>query len=376
MPRHPQVSPRVASLRAGVFSRLAHKIATLEGERYPLHVGDTWLEPMVGARVEDFQVSVHDGLHRYAKPHGHPELLAAIERRRGVGRERLLVTAGATGGLGALATALLDPGDEVMILAPYWPLIPGIVHTSGGTPVDVAWFGAPGTVQERLRAGLSSKTVAIYVNTPSNPTGDVMSREDLDAIVSFAREHDLWIWADDIYEDYAYEGEHIRLGELAPERCFTACSFSKAYGMAGNRCGYLVGPADSAIMVEIRKASLHTFYSAPTVAQLAGARVLRDGDDWLAEAAEHYRRAGDAAADALGLARPQGGTFLFIDVARFLDERGLHGFLVDCLDDNLLLAPGTACGKAYGSHVRLCFTSAAPEVVARGVARLARRLGR
>ena len=376
MPRHPQVDPRIAAMRGGVFSRLAHKIATLEGEIYPLHVGDTWLEPMAGARVEDFKTADHDGLHRYARPHGHPALVDAICARKEVSAERVLVTAGATGGLGAVATTLLRPGEEVMILAPYWPLIPGIVHSTGGTPVDVAFFGAPGTVEERLRAGLSDRTVALYINTPSNPTGRVMSREELDAVVAFARAHDLWIWADDIYEDYAYVGEHIRVGELAPERTFTACSFSKAYGMAGNRCGYLVGPEDPEIMLEVRKASLHSFYSAPTVAQLAGAKVLREGDDWLAEASAHYQAAGNAAADALGVPRPEGGTFLFLDVSPHLDERGLHGFLMDCLDDNLLMAPGSSCGAAYGEHVRLCFTSAAPELVARGVEKLARRLGR
>ena len=376
MPRHPQVDPRIAAMRGGVFSRLAHKIATLEGEIYPLHVGDTWLEPLEGCRVEDFRCSEHEGLHRYARPHGHPALVEAICARKGVTEDRVLVTAGATGGLGAVATTLLEPGDEVMILAPYWPLIPGIVYSSGGTPVDTAYFGAPGTVTERLQAALTDRTVAVYVNTPSNPTGRVMRLAELQELVAFARAHDLWIWADDIYEDYAYVGRHHRLADLAPERTFTACSFSKAYGMAGNRCGYLVGPEDPEVMLQVRKASLHSFYSAPTVAQLAGARVLREGEAWLAMAGEHYRAAGDAAADALGQPRPEGGTFLFIDVSEHLDERGLHGFLMDCLDDNLLLAPGSSCGAAYGDHVRVCFTSAPPEVVARGVERLARRIRR
>ncbi len=366
----------MAALRGGVFSRLAHKIATLEGERYPLHVGDTWLEPMRGARVEDFRVDEHDGLHRYSRPHGHPALLDAICARKGVEAQRVLVTAGATGGLGAVATALLSPGEEVMLLAPYWPLIYGIIHSSGGVPVDTRYFGESGTVEERLRAGLSDRTVALYLNTPSNPTGQVMDREELAQVVAFAREHDLWIWADDIYEDYVYEGEHVRVAELAPERTFTACSFSKAYGMAGNRCGYIIGPEDPAVMLEVRKASMHAFFSAPTVAQLAGAKVLLEGDDWLAMAKEHYQAAGDAAAEVLGVARPGGGTFLFLDVSAHLDERGLHGFLLDCLDDNLLLAPGSSCGRFYQEHVRVCFTSAHPDVVARGVAKLARRVGR
>ena len=104
--------------------------------------------------------------------------------------------------------------------------------------------------------------------------------------------------------------------------------------------------------------------------------MLKRGDAWLAEASAQYQMAGDAAADALGVSRPEGGTFLFLDVAPQLDERGLHGFMLDCIDRGLILAPGSSCGVAYDTHVRLCFTSAPPDVVARGVAVLAELTGR
>jgi aspartate/methionine/tyrosine aminotransferase len=162
---------------------------------------------------------------------------------------------------------------------------------------------------------------------------------------------------------------------LAPERTFSAFSFSKAYAMAGNRCGYLVGP-DKAQMTTLRRASTHHFFCAPHASQLAAIEVLNNGDAWLSEAKAHYRKAGDAAADALGVARPEGGTFLFLDVAEHLDERGLHGFLLDCIERGLILAPGSSCGESYGTHVRVCFTSAPPDVVGRGIAVLADLLAR
>ena len=84
MPRHPDVSAVVGSMPAGVFSKVAHRIASIQGERYPLHVGDSWLEPAAGARMEDLRLAAHPGMHRYTAPLGLPALVGAIARRRGV----------------------------------------------------------------------------------------------------------------------------------------------------------------------------------------------------------------------------------------------------------------------------------------------------
>ncbi len=376
MPRPPAVNQIVTSMHGGVFSRLADRIQALEGEIYPLHVGDTWLEPPPGAHMQDLRTSDHRGLHRYSAPMGHPALLEALADLRGVDPRRILVTAGATGGLGAVAGATLDPGDEVLVLAPYWPLIAGIVRTARGVPVEVPFYGEAGTVAERLAPLLTERTVAVYLNSPNNPTGAVLSREELTELAAFARAHGLWVWADEVYEPFAYARPWVPIADLAPERTFSAYSFSKAWGMAGNRVGYVVGPADPDLAQQLRKVSLHAFYAAPTASQLAALRVLTDGQAWLADARARYHAAGVAAADRLGLPHPEGGTFLFPDVTAHLDEDGLHGFLVRCIDRNLVLAPGTACGAAYTGHVRVCFTSAPPDVVGRGIDVLAELLGR
>lgn len=375
MPRPPAVARSVSAMKGGVFSTLAHRFASLKGEIYPFHVGDTWMEPPPGSRMEDLRVAEHPGMHRYVEPHGWRPLLDAVAERRGVARERVLIGAGATGGLGSAMGAILEPGDEVLLLAPYWPLIRGIVQSARGVAVDLPFFDRAGSVEDRLRPYLSAKTVALYVNSPNNPTGRVLPPEELEEIAAFARRHELWLLADEVYEDYAWARPHLPLLELAPERTFAAHSFSKAYGMAGNRVGTLIGPS-AAAMVEVRKISTHSFYAAPTAAQIAALRALEGGGPWIAEARRLYQQLGEAAADALELPRPEGGTFLFLDVAPYLDERGLQGFLEDCLDDNLLLAPGPSFGAPYASWVRLCYTAAPPEVTMRGVERLARRLGR
>jgi N-succinyldiaminopimelate aminotransferase len=383
MPRHPRFSPSVDDIAGAVYSALAHRLATHRGEVYPLHVGDTWMEPAAGCRMEDLRVAEYPGMHRYAAPQGMPALIDALveqtRRRSGAPteRENILVTTGATGGLSAVAGAIVSSGDEILLLAPHWPLITGIVQSFHGVPVDVPFFGAadsPETAVEVVREKLTERTIALYLNTPSNPTGRTIPRSWIEALVEWARREDLWIISDEVYEDYVYTGEHTWTRPLAPERTFAAHSFSKAYGMAGNRCGHIVGPAPA--MKELRKIGTHSFYSTPTASQIAALRVLDGpGAAWIEQAREQYRAVGNRAAERLGLEPPQGSTFLFLDVADRLDGRGLSGFLEDCVDRGLFAAPGPSFGP-YPAHIRVCFTAAPADVVERGVEVLASLLGR
>lgn len=398
MPRHPEVSAAVSSIRGSVFSGLAHRLRDFRGETYPLHVGDTWMEPPEGCRMQDLTVEEHPGMHRYAPPHGLPALVEAVAervtRRTGVATagDDVLLAAGATGALGAVMGALVDEGEEVLVLAPYWPLIAGIVSSFHAKPVAVPFYGLdadPAAAVERVAAHLTPRTVALYLNTPNNPTGQVLPAAQVRALVEWAAGAGLWVISDEVYEDYVYRGKHTYARRFAPRRTFSAYSFSKGYGMAGNRCGYVVGPA--AAMGEVRKVSTHTFYSAPTASQLAALGCLRGwgeepatvgespGDRWVAAARERYRQLGNASAERLGVDSPGGSTFLFLDIADHLAAdprgRGLMGFLEDCVDRGLFLAPGPSFGP-YPNHVRLCFTSTEPPRVERGVEVLAQLLGR
>lgn len=385
MPRPPHTASSVADIPGAVYSALADRLARYRGEVYPLHVGDTWMEPPPGCRMEDLTVAENPGMHRYAAPQGMPGLLDAVaarqERRTGVptGRDEVLIAAGATGALAAVAGAILEPGEEVLLLSPHWPLISGIVRSFHGQPVEVPFFGladSPESAVEAVRRHLSGRTVALYLNTPSNPTGQVIPRSWVEALVEWALGAGLWIISDEVYEDYVYLGEHTYCRPLAPERTFAAHSFSKAYGMAGNRCGYVVGPR--AVMGELRKVVTHSFYSTPTASQIAALRALGGpGDAWVEEARGQYRETGGRVAARLGVEAPAGSTFLFLDVAERLEgrERGLEGFLEECAERGLFLAPGPSFGP-WPTHVRVCFTAAAPEVVERGVEVLADLLGR
>ena len=383
MPRHPGLSPTVTAISGSVYSKLAQKLQTHAGPVYPLHVGDTWMEPPEGCRMEDLHTADHPGMHRYTAPQGLPSLIAAVaqrvEERSGVPTtpDHVLIAAGATGALGAAIGAMVSPGDEVLLLAPFWPLISGIVRSFHATAVAVPYMGLVHTPREAVdvvESFRNDRTVALYLNTPNNPSGLVIPREQLQALAAWAREHDLWLIADEVYEDYQYTGEHAYTRPLAPERTFASHSFSKAYGMAGNRCGYVIGPAET--MGELRKVSTHTFYSTPTASQLAALRALGEaGTRWIDAARAQYAETGAWAAERLGVPAPQGSTFLFLDVGPHLDRDGLDGFLERCADRGLYLAPGPSFGP-FPNHVRLCYTAAPPDRVREGVEVLAELLGR
>lgn len=381
MPRPPKLSPAVAAMPGAVYSPLGDRIRTRTGPTYPLHVGDTWRDPFAGGRMQDLAQRAHAGLHRYTATQGIPSLVDAIvEKVRARNalaceREQVLVTGGATAGLSNAIGALAEAGDEVLILAPFWPLIRGIVQGWRATPVEVPFFDRVHSIDDALAAldaKRSPRTIALYVSTPSNPSGRVLPAAWLEAFAEWARRHDLWLVADEVYEEIVYAGAHASIARFAPERTITAFSFSKSYGMAGYRAGYLVGPP--ALIAEAHKLHVHSTYNAAAPAQYAALAALRGADAWLAETRGFYRDAGRDAARVLGVADPEGSTFLFLDVRRHLDARGMTGFLEDVFEDGVVLSPGASSGRDYEGFARLCYTAAPPDQVATAVRLLTARI--
>jgi N-succinyldiaminopimelate aminotransferase len=380
MPRPPRIAPAVAAMPGAVYSPLGDRIRARRGPLYPLHVGDTWREPFAGGRMQDLSQASHPEMNRYAPTQGLPALVDAIvesARGRGIPAERdaVLVTGGATAGLSCAVGALVEPGEEVLLLAPFWPLVRGIVQGWRARPVEVPFFDRVDSAEAAVAAvaeRASPRTAALYVSTPSNPSGRVLPEAWLEALATWARSAGVWILADEVYGDLVYRGAHASIARFAPERTLTAFSFSKSYGMAGYRVGHLVGPPGP--LAEVQKLHVHSTYSAPTPAQLAALAALRDGGAWLAETRALYQRAGDDAARVLGLPEPEGSTFLFLDVHEHLGPRGMLGFLEDVFEDGVVLAPGASSGSDYGGWARLCYTAAPPDEVAVAVRLLARRL--
>ncbi|MFW5920909.1 MAG: pyridoxal phosphate-dependent aminotransferase [Polyangiales bacterium] len=370
MPRHPQLSPTTSTLSSTVFSDLVKKAKEREGPIFPLHVGDTYREPLEAARAERQLTAEHPRLHNYAPVQGEPELLDAIvarmKERTGIERDRkqVQVMSGATAGLSVVAATILSPGDEVLLPAPFWPLIRGIIASRGATPVQVPFLDRIGSKgfdpEAELERRVTDRTVALYVNTPSNPTGRIIPSDVIDAMVKVAKRHDLWVVCDEAYEELWFGDEGPApvwaRGDLR-DRAVAAHTLSKSYGLAGARVGWTHGP--EGVMKAIRGAQTFMTYCSPRPMQFGAVHALRDGDGWLAEARRDYRKAGDAAADVLGIERPAGGTFLFFDAGPYLpdDADSCMPFLERCIEAGVLLTPGASCGEDYARWVRLCFTS-------------------
>lgn len=372
MPRHPRAASTAESLSDRVYGSLIDEARRRPGPIHALNVGDTYLDPLPAARAEAQRCADHPRLHNYAPVQGEPALLDAIlarmKRTRGIAldREAVQVMVGATAGFTVVCSAMLDPGDEVVILAPFWPLIRGIVHARGAVAVELPFHDRIGQAgfdpEAALEAAIGPRTVAVYVNTPNNPTGRVLPVEVVDAIARVARRHDLWVLADEAYDDLYYTP--VRADPLwaradLRDRAVACHTLSKSHGMAGSRVGYTHGPLE--VMRAVRGVQTFLTYGAARPLQFAAARALDEGDGWVETARRLYTEAGSRAAAALGLPRPEGGTFLFFDASpHFRAGEDVQGFLRRCLDAGVLLTPGAASGKDYETWARLCYTFVPP----------------
>ena len=384
MPRPPQSSAATASLSDRVYGALLDEAKRRPPPVHLLNVGDTYLEPLPSARAEAHRAAEHPRLHNYAAVQGEPVLLDAIiartERVHGVTLDRqcVQVMPGATGGFSVVATALLEPGDQVVVLSPFWPLIRGIVASRSATAVELPFYTRLGEAgfdpEAALEAVITPRTVAVYVNTPNNPTGRALDAGVIGAIARVVARHNLWLWCDEAYEELWYGSarpEAIWKRSDLRERAVACHTLSKSHALAGARVGYTHGPAS--IMPAIRGAQTFLTYCAPRPMQLGAARALTEGDAWVESTRQLYVTASHRAAAALGLEPPAGGTFLFFDAQRFFrDGEDIHGFLRRCLDAGVLLTPGAASGADYETWARLCYTAVPPDQLADALDRLGR----
>ncbi len=386
MPRHPEVSTAAGSLPPSIFARLAARLAEHRGEMYPFHLGDTHLLPPEAARLEGLEWTQATGsLYRYASPAGDPQLLEALATKLrtrnglGTGPSSIQVTAGATHAFSCSLRLVLDPHDEVLLLAPYWPLVRGQILAVGGRPVEVPFssrlYDDPGMdVVAHVREYVTPRTAAIYLTNPNNPDGKVLDARVLEGVAEVARAADRWVLSDEVYEEYTFDGRpHVSIGALPgmADRTLTVFSFSKSYGQAGLRVGYVVGP--EAQVAALRRLSNHSIYNVPVAMQRAALVALLEGGPFLASAREIYRAARDRTVEQVLRAGveahvPEGGSYVFVDFRRLVGEDGDSLPVLERLaSGGILLAPGDAFGRKYARFARLCYTAMEPERLEAGL---------
>jgi N-succinyldiaminopimelate aminotransferase len=390
MPTFPDLSSPARAMPSSIFARLVDRLASHRGEIYPLHLGDTHLAPPESSILSRCPWDAEaESLYCYGKPAGDPALIEALvdkltEKNRLAAEPRTLqITSGATHAFTCALRAVLDPGDEVLVCAPFWPLIRGQILATAAHPVEVPFSSKlyenpDASPRALLEPFLTRKTAAIYVTTPNNPDGKVLGERVLAEVGDFARRANLWVLSDEVYEDYAFDGRpHLSIGALPhmAERTISVFSFSKSYGQAGLRVGYMTGPAP--VMEAVRKLSNHSVYNVPRAMQLAALAALRAPGDFLARASAEYRAARDETLPRLTMPHhaPEGASYVFVDLSQWLAPgEEATSVLEKLAGEGILLAPGYAFGKAYTAWARLCYTAMPRPKLAAGLDKLGRCL--
>jgi aspartate aminotransferase len=239
--------------------------------------------------------------------------------------EEVVPTNGGTHAIWAVMHALFEPGDEVIVSDPEWPPTMAIAVAAGAVPVGVPLHESLGwrwDVDEVERA-LTPRTKAIYVNSPNNPTGGVLTRGDLERIAAIARERDLWVLSDEAYEDVIFNGEHVSIASLPGmyERTIPLCTFSKSYAMTGLRLGYFA-VRDRAIRDRAIKVVAYTTSNVNSVVQYGGIGALEGSQDCIRAFREElrarrdlfYAGIGDASGGVFEGSPPDGAFYAFLRI--------------------------------------------------------------
>ena len=316
--------------------------------------------------------------------HSLREALAAYLSRmhRPTASQEVAVTSAGVNALMLVSQLLLDPGDRVVEVVPLWPNLQEIPRILGASVATVALQFTRAGWQldlERLLGELKPGTRALYLNSPNNPTGWTVTREQQVAILEHCRRHGIWIFADDAYERLYYEGNNIAPSFLdiaeAGERVISTNTFSKSWLMTGWRLGWAVVPA--ALEADLAKLVEYNTSCAPVFVQRAGFAAVTEGEPVIAHTLERFRKARDFLVGELNripkveVASPSGTMYAFFRVAGMSDSLAFCKQLV--AEHGLGLAPGAAFGPQGEGYVRWCFAAELPRL-AEGIARLRKAL--
>jgi aspartate aminotransferase len=325
---------------------------------------------------------------RYAPSSGIPELrtaiVAKVARRNGIpaDKDSPIVVNGGMHGLFAAFATLLNPGDEALLFSPYWTPIVDVVTYHGGVPVRIPTAEARRDGLFRtLEKAVTPKTKVLYWNSPTNPTGEVFTRAEVEEISRFVFEHGLAVISDEAYEDLIYEGEgHVSPASLPgmEERTISVFTLSKTYSMTGWRLGYVIVP--ERYRTAMRTVVLYSINGVSTPTQWAALEALSLPDEFLREAKEGYRRRRDRLAAGLRAASfevqtPRAALYLFPKTPAFLgsDSRAAAQTLLDSA--RVATVPGLVFGPEGEGHLRFSF-SVAEEMISGGVEALAAFAGK
>jgi aspartate aminotransferase len=341
----------------------------MEGKRiFHFEVGQPDFPTPVNIVEAAFE-ALRDGKTRYTSSRGIPELLDAIGHlyiERGIavsGRRNVIVTPGAKMALFMGFLSTLDRGDDVLLLTPAWPTYRVMIRNAGATPIDIPSGPSYIPNEEYLKESISSSCKCVVLNSPNNPTGGVLSKDNLKLIFDLATDHDFVIFTDEIYERLVYDGfTQTSMIELDPalERTLVISGFSKAYSMTGWRLGYAVANEETIEnMVRIQQ---NTTSCASSFVQYAGVAALKGDQSSVSKMQAAYQERRDRVVEILNeiegvcCVNPQGAFYAFPDFSHYnIDSVTLAEMLLR--DIGVTSTPGVAFGEDYDSFLRFSYAT-------------------
>ena len=373
--------PLAAARRSGIRAMM-DSAAAVEGVLH-LELGEPDF-PTPPHVVEAVERALRDGQVKYTLSRGTLELRELVAEKVGerngldASPERVVVTAGGTAAVYAALASLAAAGDGVLIPDPGWPGADLAVGLLGLRPLRYRLLPGDGYRPDLDQLdSLADRARVLFLNTPSNPTGTVHSRETLERMLEIAERHGLVVVADEVYEDIVFDTDHVSIGSLGHEgRVVTVFSFSKGYAMTGWRVGYAVAPPE---VVEAMVQVAETIVACPSsTGQVAAVAALQGGREPVLAMLDEYRRRRDTAVAALRehgllIAVPRGTFYAMVDVSRLgSDSFAIAARLLQ--EQRVATAPGETFGPSGTGTVRLSLASP-PDVVAEAIDRIARVTG-
>ena len=376
------VRARIAALESSPIRAIAH-LGMDDPEVIPLWFGEPDL-PTPGFIVEAAAKALRDG-HTFYSPNrgvlGLREALAEYQStlyRRPIDIDRITVSVAGMNALMLVAEALIDPGDNLVVLCPVWPNFTRCIEIMGGEARMVALEDAGQVWRldlERLFAACDRRTRAICVNSPSNPTGWMMSVDEQRLLLEGCRRRGLWLISDEVYARLVYDRPHApSFLEIAEpdDLLIVVNSFSKSWAMTGWRLGWMTTPPALGPILE--KLTEYNVASPPTANQIAGITALRDGEPLVRALVERYRLARDTVFQRLDamrrvrMAKPEAAFYAYFSVQDMTDSMAFAKRVL--AEAKVGLAPGLAFGPGGDRYLRICFAKS-PELLGAALDRLA-----
>lgn len=359
---HPWIADRTASFDSSGIRRVFDLAAKLK-DPINLSIGQPDFD--VPDEIKEATIeAIRSGKNAYSPTQGIAPLREAILadiRKQYPGQQRdVFISSGTSGGLVLTMLSMINPGDEVIFMDPYFVMYPALVRLCGGVPVMVDSYPDFRLDPAKIEAAITPKTKMILINSPGNPTGVVASDEDQKAVARIAADQNVVLVSDEIYSRFFYDGKFYSPAAENPDT-LVIDGFSKSHAMTGWRVGYVHGPPE--IIATMLKIQQYSFVCSPQPAQWGALRAMEVS---LQGNVDDYRRKRDYIAGELSrhyeLTSPGGAFYLF---PKAPGSEGGEAFVERAIANGLLIIPGKIFSKR-DSHFRISF-AASDEMLQRGV---------